>query len=302
MIDGGVIISGLLIGGLYAIVALGLSLVFGVMRLVNLAHGELIVMGAYGASLLVTVLGWDPLVSMLVVAPVVAAIAYPVQRYLLTGLLRRGLEPPLVATFGISLLVSSALVIAFSGNARSMPAAYALDGVQLFGQTVRVSDVIAFVIGVVLVVATHLAMTRTRFGTVLRAAAVDPATAGTMAIDVKHVYAITFAAAAGFAAVAGVLIGIGYSFTPSTGTSYILIGFTVVVLGGTGSVLGTLWGGLALGVIQSVGSAVVGGQYRDFVIYAAFIVILLLKPFTQRIGDTVKGARAEHLREKAVQG
>ncbi|MFB2587018.1 branched-chain amino acid ABC transporter permease [Herbiconiux liukaitaii] len=292
MIDGGVILSGLLTGGLYAVVALGLSLVFGVMKLVNLAHGEIIVLGAYGASLAVTILGWDPLLSILIVAPVVALLAYPLQRYVLTGLLRRGLEPPLVATFGVSLLVSSALVIAFSGNARSLPAAYALQGIEIAGITVRLSDVIAFAIGVVLVVACHLVMTRTRFGTSLRAAATDPATAGLMAIDVKRIYALTFAAAAGFAAVAGVLIGVGYSFTPTTGASYILIGFTVVVLGGTGSILGTLWGGLALGLIQSAGSSVLGGQYRDLVIYVAFIVILLVKPFAGRIADSVRASRA----------
>lgn len=292
MFDSSVIVSGMLIGGLYALVALGLSLVFGVMRLVNLAHGEFIVLGAYGASMAVAFMGWDPLLSALIVAPAVAVIAYPLQRFVLTGLLRRGLEPPLVATFGASLLISSALVIAFGGNARSLPAPYALQGFTVAGVTMRLSDVITFGVGVVLVVVVHLIMRRTRFGVSLRAAAADPATAGLMAIDVKHMYAVTFAASGFIAAIAGILIGIGYSFTPTTGASYILIGFTVVVLGGTGNTLGVLWGGIALGLIQSIGSAVLGGQYRDLVIYVAFLVILLAKPAVTAAADAAARHRA----------
>lgn len=301
MIDGSVILSGLLVGGLYAIVALGLTLVFGVMRLVNIAHGDIIVLGAYASMLVVTLLGWDPLVSLAVVVPLMFVIAYPVQRYILTGLLRRGEEPPIVATFGISLLISAALVLAFTGNAQSLTAPYALQGMQLFGVTVRVSDVIAFGAGVVLVVAVQVWMKRSRYGAALRAASSDPQTAATMGINVDRVYAVTFAAAAAFAAIAGVLIGIGYGFTPTTtGFSYVLIGFTVVVLGGTGNVMGTLWGGLALGLIQSIGSVIIGSAYRDFVIYAAFLVVLLLKPTLQRVTSGIQGLHAERLMQKAA--
>ncbi|WP_375384921.1 branched-chain amino acid ABC transporter permease [uncultured Microbacterium sp.] len=296
MIDGSVILSGVLVGGLYAIVALGLTLVFGVMRLVNIAHGDIIVLGAYASMLVVTVLGWDPLVSLVAVVPLMFLIAYPVQRYVLTGLLRKGEEPPIVATFGISLLISAALVLAFTGNAQSLAAPYALQGMNLFGVTVRVSDVIAFVIGVVLVVAVNLWMKRSRYGAALRAASSDPQTAATMGINVNRLYAVTFAAAAAFAAVAGVLIGIGYGFTPTTtGFSFVLIGFTVVVLGGIGNVMGALWGGLALGLIQSVGSAIVGSEYRDFLIYAAFLVVLLVKPTLHRVVSGIQGMRAERL-------
>jgi len=291
-----VVVSGLLTGGLYATVGLGLALVFGVMRLVNLAHGDLIVLGAYASTLVMAWLGVDPFLSLLLVVPAMALVAYPVQRYLLTGLLRRGLEPPLVATFGISLVISAAITQLFSGNARSLDAPYASAGVNVLGVQLRLIDVIGLGIGVALTVLTALVMNRTRWGAALRASAADPVTAGTMGINVNVVYAITFAASAAIAAVGGVLIGVAYSFTPTSGMSYILIGFTVVVLGGTGSPLGTLLGGLALGLVQSVGGALLGGQYRDFVVYAVFIVVLALKPVADRIVEN----RRSRLRQPVV--
>ena len=281
------IVTGLLSGGLYALIALGLSLVFGVMGLVNLAHGDIMVVGGYLASVLVGALGIDPLLSLVVVVPVVFALAYPLQRFVLTGLLRRGLEPPLVATFGVSLLISALLVQIFGGDGRSLPATYGTTGFQVLGISVRWSAVITLVIAVLLIVATHLVITRTQFGSALRAASADPSTASTMGIQVNRVYAVTFAAAASFAAIAGVLVGIGYSFAPTTGTGYLLIGFTVVVLAGTRGVLGALWGGLTIGVIQSVGSLLLGGEYRDLVVYVAFLVILLLTPTAVRLRDRV---------------
>jgi branched-chain amino acid transport system permease protein len=278
MIDSGTIVSGLLAGGLYAIVGLGLSLAFGVMKMVNLAHGELIVLGAYLSTLVVGITGLDPLLSLLIVAPIVFVIALPVQRFLLTPLLSRGQEPPLVATFGMSLLISAALVLGFGGDSRSLQSAYGAVGVEILGVTVRATGIITLAIAVVLIVAAHVGISKTLWGAAVRAAAEDPRTTATMGVNVDWLYAITFGFSAVFAATAGVLVGIGYSFTPTTGAGYLLIGFTVVILGGAGNVLGTLWGGLAVGLIQSVGSAVLGGAYRDFVIYAAFIVILIASP------------------------
>lgn len=286
------VLSGLLSGGLYAIVALGLSLVFGVMGLVNLAHGDLLVVGAYLASVTIGILGVDPLISLVVVVPVMFALAYPVQRLVLTGLLRRGLEPPLVATFGMSLLLSALLAQIFGGDARTLNASYATAGFSVLGGTLRLSGAITLLVAVVLIVGTHLMITRSQFGSALRAAAADPRTAATMGIDVQHVYAFTFALAAAFAGVSGVLVGIGYSFGPTTGLGYLVIGFTVVVLAGSRGVLGALGGGLAIGVIQSVGSSLLGGQYRDLVVYVAFLVILLAAPTAGRIRSAIPRRRS----------
>ena len=281
------VLTGLLAGGLYAIVALGLSLVFGVMGLVNLAHGDVMVVGAYLAAVVIGILGVDPLLSLVIVAPAMFVLAYPVQRFVLTGLLRRGIEPPLVATFGISLLLSALLAQVFGGDSRSLSAPYATAGFSVFGAVVRLSGVITLVLAVVLIAGTHLIITRTQFGSALRAASADPRTAATMGINVAHVYAFTFALGAAFAGVAGVLVGIGYSFTPTTGLGYLVIGFTVVVLAGSRGVQGALWGGLAIGVIQSVGSTLLGGQYRDLVVFVAFLAVLLLAPAGTRLRQAI---------------
>lgn len=278
MIDLGTILNGLLAGGLYAVVGLGLSLAFGVMRLVNLAHGELMILGAYASAMVIGFTGMDPLLSLVIVAPVMFCLAYPVQRYVFSPLLARGQEPPLVATFGVSLLISAGLVLGFGGDSRSLASGYGSAGVNLMGVTVRVTGLITIAMAIVLIVGMHLLTKKTQWGAALRAAASDPTTASTMGINVANLYGLTFAISAVFAAIAGVLVGVGYSFTPTTGASYLLIGFTVVVLGGAGNVLGTLWGGLAIGMVQSIGSSLFGGQYRDFVVYAVFILILVLGP------------------------
>lgn len=293
MVDAGVILSGLLTGTLYALIGLGLTLLSGVMRLVNLAHGELMMVGAYLASVVLGLFGVDPLLTLVIVVPVVMLVGYPLQRHVFTRLLRRNEEAPMVATFGLSQLIVAILVILFGGNVRSLSAPYATQGIELLGTTVRVSSIITAIISVVLVVATYLVVQRTQWGAALRASAVDPQTASTMGINVERVYALTFAVSAAFAAIAGVLVGIGFAYSPSSGAKYMLIGFTVVVLGGFGSVMGTLWAGLGIGLIESVGAAVFGTEFRELVIYVTFILILIVVPIVVRVIKRSREAQAQ---------
>lgn len=275
-----VVIDGLLIGGLYAGVALGLSLAFGVMRLVNLAHGELLMLGPYLVVLLTVTLGMgiDPLLAIVLLAPIVFGLAYPLQRFVLTPLLSRGMEQPLVATFGVSLLLVAVFTEAFGGETRSLAADYATSSLDVLGLQLRVIYLIAFAVGVGMVLAVHLAITRTRQGRALRAAAEDPDTAGAMGIDVQRTYAVAFALAAVTAAVAGVIAGIAFSVTPNSGAGLLIKAFAVVVLGGLGNVGGTLIGGLCLGVAESIGADLAGGEHRDLVVYGLFIAVLTLRP------------------------
>jgi branched-chain amino acid transport system permease protein len=272
------VINGLMVGGLYAAVALGLTLVFGVMRLVNLAHGEMLVAGAFLSYVVVTELDVDPLLSLIAVVPVVMLAAYPVQRYLLNPLLSHGMEPPLVATFGISIIAQTGFLLIFGADPKSLEASYATSGVDILGERVRSVLLISLIAGVLLVAGLHLALTRLRYGKALRAAAIDPEAASTLGIDVKHLYALTFAIAAGLAAVGGVLIATAFTVTPTTGLSWILRAFTVIVLGGMGSVPGTLAGGLLLGVSEEVGSDAFGAEYRDLMVFALLIAFLVARP------------------------
>lgn len=272
------IVDGLLTGGLYAAIALGLSLVFGTLRMVNLAHGEILMAGAYLTSVLVVALGADPLLLAVPAALILAAVAYPLQRFVLTPILARNAEAPVTATFAVGVAVQSILLLVFTSNPRSLPASYGTASWDLWGVNIRVALVIATAVGIAMVFGLHALLTRTRFGNSVRAAAGDADAAGLVGIDVNRIFALVFALAAAVSAVGGVLVAITYSVSPTGGTSWLVIAFTVVVIGGLGSIRGTLVGALILGLVQTVGVALVGPQYRDIIVFGLLVVILLVRP------------------------
>jgi branched-chain amino acid transport system permease protein len=272
------LLSGLGIGGLFAVTALGLSLVFGVMRLINLAHGEFIVLGSYVAFYLTQHGGIDPLLGMLIAALVVGLIAYPMQHYLLSPVMSRGAEAPLLITFGVSVVLQNLFIRYFSADVRSLDAPYAQSNISLLGVKLPVVYIISLALALVLLAATHLLVTRTAFGRRLRASSEDAVAAEVMGVNVKRVYSATYALAAAAAAIGGVLVGLVFSFSPTTGTTYLVTGFAVVVLGGVGSIKGTLLGGLLLGVIESLGAAFIGDGWRDFIGFVVFLIVLSIRP------------------------
>jgi branched-chain amino acid transport system permease protein len=272
------LINGIFLGGVYTTVALGLTLVFGVMRLVNLAHGELLVGGGFLAYSAMSWLGLDPLVALVVVVPAAMVVGYPLQRFVLNPLMPHGLEAPLVATFGLSVVAQTTFTLVYTSDAKSLPATYGETSVLIAGQQVRTIFVIALIAAIGLVVGLHLGLTRLRIGRALRASAERPGVAATMGIDVAHVYALAFALAAGLAAVGGVIIGVAFSLTPTAGISWLLRGFTVIVVGGMGSVWGSLAGGMALGITQQYGAEAFGPQYTDLVVFSLLVAVLVMRP------------------------
>lgn len=272
------VISGLGIGGLFAITALGLSLAFGVMRLINIAHGEFMVLGGYIAFFLSQAAGLDPLIGMIVAAPAVAVLAYPLQHFLLTPVMSRGAGAPLLITFGVSVVLQNLFIRLFYPEVRSLRAGYAQANFTIGGLTVPFIYLIALGMGVVVLALAHLAITRTTFGRSIRASAEDSAAAAVVGVNVRRVHAATYAVAAGAAAIGGILVGLMFSFSPTSGISWLITGFAVVVLGGAGSIKGTLIGGLILGLIQSLGATVTGDGWRTFIGYAVFLVVLSLRP------------------------
>lgn len=271
-------IQGILLGGLYATTALGLSLVFGTMRMVNLVHGDFLVIGAYLASIAVVALSADPLLMAIPTAIVLGLVAYPIQRYILTPVMSRGEEAPITATFGLSIVAATAMLLLFSSNPRSVSAPYSTSSFEVFGIRIRVALLIACVIGVVLVVALTWLMKRTTFGRRVRAASIDAEAAGLVGINVNRTYAQVFALAAGVAAIGGVLIGISFSVDPGAGMTWLLRAFTVVVIGGLGSITGTLYGGILVGLVETFGAYFFGAQYRDVVVFGVLVIVLLVRP------------------------
>jgi branched-chain amino acid transport system permease protein len=272
------IVAGILAGGLYALIGLGLSLVFGVLRLMNLAYAQLIIIGAYAAWLIVDHTGLDPLVALPFAMAVTALIAYPFQRFLLTDLLRTSITAPLVATFGLALLAQAGLQAAFGINEKSIPAPYGDSGVSVLGVQVQSVYLIAFGLAGVLCLSAHLLLMRTRIGSAVRAAAADPQTAAVLGLDVGRIYAWTFSFSAAVAAAAGVMTGVAQSFTAASGTPLLLTGFAVMALGGIGSVGGTFAAGISLGLLQSVSVSAFGAGYQNLAVYLTFFLVLAFRP------------------------
>lgn len=271
-------LNGFLLGGLYAITALGLSMVFGVMRLVNVVHGELLIFGAYISFFVSTSLGLDPLLAILIVAPLLFLIGYSLQLWVLNPVMDKGMEPPLLTAFGLSIIGQSLFIIFWSTDTRTITTNYSQQGVELAGVSVPLMYLVAFGLSIVLITGIQIFITRTYPGKAIRASTQDPQTAQVMGINVKYVYALTYAIGASTAALGGALVGMTFSFIPAGGLPWLLKGFVIVVLGGMGSIVGTLAGGLLLGTAEGVGAAVVGTGYRDMIGLLIFMVILVARP------------------------
>lgn len=274
------LVSGLLLGGLYAVAALGLSIVFGTMKLVNLMHGQLLILGAYLTSMLIAVIGGgDPLLVGIAAAAILAVVIYPVQRYIITPVMAQGEEPPMTVTFGISVVITTLLIIIFkSSPLPTWTVDYATTQWDIFGVRVREIYVIATGIALLFVLALMWILKRTAFGRQVRAASIDAEAAGLVGIDVKKTYARVMSLSSFVAAMAGVLIALSFSVAPTTGTGWLLRAFTVVVIGGLGSLPGTLIGGFIVGLVETAGAVWIGPQYRDVIVFGVLVVILLVRP------------------------
>ena len=272
------LVQGVLIGGLYAVTGLGLTLVFGVLRMVNLAHGEMVLLGAYLSFVVCDLTGLDPLLTLPVVALGGGVGGWALHRFLLARIGEFGPDQLLVATFGIALLLQAVFAQRYGYDPRSLPASYSDAGMTILGVRVQAVYVVVLAVSVVVTAAVWWALERTRWGAMVRASGKDPVVAGAVGIDVRRVQAVVFGIATALAAVGGVMVGLVASFTPVSGPSYLVFGFAVVVLGGIGSVSGTFVAAMAIGIVQTVSTQVFGGGYRDFIIYAAFLLVLALRP------------------------
>jgi branched-chain amino acid transport system permease protein len=272
------IASGMLLGGILALTALGLSIILGVMRLVNLAHGDFLVVGAYAGLFFLKFTGVDPLLGLPVIALFVALLAIPLYKLLLAPLAERGAEAQMMTMFAVSIILENVFVLAFSADTRSIERDYATLPLTLGPVTVPLIYVIGFAIAVALILAVHWLISRTRFGRDLRASAADAEAAEMVGVDVKRVQMATFALGVACAGVGGTLIGAAFQFSPSSGAAYLLNSLAIVVLGGLGNVLGTLAGGLMLGFLQSLGGLALGDGYRDLVGMALFLLVLAFRP------------------------
>jgi branched-chain amino acid transport system permease protein len=274
-----VIIQGVLIGGLYAMFAAGLALIFGVMRLVNIAHGDLIVLAAYLALVATDTLALNPLAAIAIVAPVMAAIGYLLQRGLLNRTLGDDLLPPLLVTFGLSIIIQNGLLELFTADSRRLNAgAIEVASFQLFaGVWIGVLPLVQFIAAIAVIGALQVLFYRTALGRAFRATADDPSVAQLMGLDNRHVFALAMAVSLAVIAVAGILIAIRTNFDPAIGPARLIFGFEAVIIGGLGSMWGTLAGGIILGVSQAIGAHIDPG-WQQLAGHLAFLAILAVRP------------------------
>ena len=273
------IIQGVLLGGLYALFATGLSLIFGVMRLVNIAHGDLIVLAAFLGLAVVNGTGVHPLLSLVVTVPVMAGIGYALQRGILNLTLGRNILPPLLVTFGLSIIIQNVLLEVFSADTQRLKAGSLETASIAIGEQIAIGwfPLIVFLTAIGVIAGLQLLLFRTRLGAAFRATSDDHETAALMGIDNRHVFALAMALALAVVAIAGTFMAIRTNFSPAIGPARLLYAFEAVIIGGLGSLWGTLAGGVILGVAQAIGAKFhPGGQILAG--HVAFLIVLVLRP------------------------
>ena len=272
------VLQGALLGGLYALFAAGLSLIFGVMRLVNIAHGDLIVLAAYFGLSTTVMLGLHPFLALLIVMPLMAGIGYLLQRGLLNRTLGPDILPPLLVTFGLSVILQNALLEAYSADPQKLNAgAIETASISAGGLAVGVLPLLTFVIAVVTIAVLQWVFYGTSLGRGFRAVSDNQEIAQLMGLNKAHVFALAMALALAVTAIAGILLGVRTSFDPSIGGGRLIFGFEAVIIGGLGNLWGTLAGGVILGVAQTVGAKIDPG-WQLLSGHIAFLVVLAIRP------------------------
>jgi branched-chain amino acid transport system permease protein len=273
------IMNGILLGGLYAAIAIGLSTMFGIVKLVNLAHGDLIILSSFISLVLISSTGVNPLWTLLVVVPVMYLLGYFIQSFLLNRVLGKEMEPPLLVAFGLSIIVQNLLLLIFTPDARALETSLVLMTIPIAEHLyIPVVYLLDFLSSVAVILFLHYFFQKTFTGRAIRAASDDRVAAKLMGVDTKSVYAKAMGISMMTAGVAGVLVGMTFTFYPQTGPQYLIIAFGVVVIGGLGSMKGTLVGGLVLAVAQLLGSHFFGSGYQLLSGYLVLLFILAVRP------------------------
>jgi branched-chain amino acid transport system permease protein len=273
------IIQGILLGGLYALLAAGLSLMFGVMRIVNLAHGALAILAAYIGLVIVQGTGVSPFLALVAVVPIMAGVGYLLQWGIFNRALRVGGLAPLLAAFGLAVVLAQLLQLKFSADSQSLQTgSLSIASIHITDDiSIGVLPLMTFVVGVLVIFGLQMFLSKAPLGRAMRAASDDPETVPLMGIDNRQVYALSTAIALGTVGIAGMFLGMRGNFDPSYGQAMLIFAFEAVIIGGLGSLWGTLAGGMVLGIAQAIGSQV-NPSYGVLVGNLVFLIILAFRP------------------------
>jgi branched-chain amino acid transport system permease protein len=272
------VLNGLLTGAVYGLVALGLTLIYGVLHIINFAHGALLTAAMFAAFFAHRLLGLDPYVAALVLTPLFFALGYCLQRFVIGPAAHGQDRNILLVTLGLAVVIENVLLYAFGADTRTLNLDYAFNVVDVGIAFLAVPRVIAFGVVLVIAVVLWLILSLTDTGKAIRAVAKEKLGAELSGIDVGHIYAVTFGLGTACLAIAACLLIPTYYVNPHIGNAFVLIAFTIVVLGGMGSVTGALFGGLFIGVVESLCGLYLGESLGQIGIFAMFILVLLLRP------------------------
>lgn len=273
-----ILANGLVLGGLYACIASGFSLVWGVLNIINILHGSIIVLGAYLAFFAYATLGIHPFLSILVAAPLFYAVGYVLQRTLINRMIAAPVLLTLSLTFGLDLMAQNGMLLAFTADFRTLILERPLGVLALGTVVIPIDRLLAMLLALALTGLLYLLLSRSRIGRAVVAVRMDREAAALMGVNVKRIYAVTFGLGAMMAGVSGTLLAMIYPISPLTGTVYLGKAFVICVLGGLGSVPGAMVGGIALGIVESFGALWFGPEHATTLSFLLLIVVLLVKP------------------------
>jgi branched-chain amino acid transport system permease protein len=273
------ILNGILLGGLYAVIAIGLSTIMGIVKVMNFAHGDLMILGSYLAMVFVSWLGLSPFWSFLVVVPVMYGVGYFYQRGLINRVLGKEMDPPLIIAFGVGIILQNLLMLVFTPDARTLMTGIGMKTIPLAPQLrIPVNYLLDFLISLAVIFFLYLFFQKTYLGRAIRAASDDETAARLMGVNTKAVYAHAMGISIMTAAVAGVLVGMTFTFYPHTGSEYLFIAFGVAIIAGLGSMKGTFVAGMILAVAQLFGGHFLGPGYQMVSGHVILLLVLLVKP------------------------
>jgi|MudIll2142460700_1097286.scaffolds.fasta_scaffold45944_2 branched-chain amino acid transport system permease protein len=272
------VINGLVIGSIYAMVALGLTLIFGILHIGNFAHGQLYMLGAFATYWLVTLWGWNIWSSMLVAMGSMALLGIVLERVVFRPVYSAPHINGLIVALGLFIALENIALILWGGEERTLPSPYATKVITLLSISLTLQRLLVFIISILLIFLLYLFIQRTKMGKAIRAVAQDPEVSRLMGIPIHRISATVFAVSSALAAAAGALVGPIFCVFPAMGVTPILKAFVVIVLGGMGSIPGAIFGGFILGIAESLGAGYLSSEYKDAFAFAALILVLMVKP------------------------
>jgi branched-chain amino acid transport system permease protein len=272
------LISGILIGGVYALIGIGMTIIFGVMRVINFAHGDLLMLGMYGTFYLFTLFNIDPFVSIVVIIPLMFLYGGFLQKMFINRILGTLPQNQILLTIGLGLVMSNSVMLAFTSDYKILSTSYSSSSFDILGISISTPLLISFAITTVITVALYWFLLKTDTGQAIRATAQDREAAQLMGINVKRMSMIAFGLGASLAGTAGALISPTYYIFPQVGSTFTLKAFVITVLGGMGSIVGATLGGILIGIAESIGGVYFGAGWKEVVVFVLFLLVLLFKP------------------------